>query len=299
LGPLSQARLELEGGAVAAGRGEDLDGGHVPALNPEDEAGAGKGRLPSNAEMQAFEAVGRSPGHALLLAGRLYAPGLALVYIPGISYSKSMNRNLFVRRPFRYSFNNLAIWLIAINVLVFAIEYLVPSSMGYLAMTPALVLGGAYWQPFTYMFAHGSLTHLLVNMLGLLFFGTAVEKELGSREFLLYYLLTGFLAGVFSFGAYLFSGGAYVPMLGASGAIFAVLLAFATLQPDSQILIWGIVPVRAPLMVLGYTAIEILSQVFGGSNGVAHLAHLAGFAFGWLYFLARFGVNPWRRFFRR
>ncbi len=210
-----------------------------------------------------------------------------------------MNRNLFVRRPFRYSFNNLAIWLIAINVLVFAIEYLVPSSMGYLAMTPALVLGGAYWQPFTYMFAHGSLTHLLVNMLGLLFFGTAVEKELGSREFLLYYLLTGFLAGVFSFGAYLFSGGAYVPMLGASGAIFAVLLAFATLQPDSQILIWGIVPVRAPLMVLGYTAIEILSQVFGGSNGVAHLAHLAGFAFGWLYFLARFGVNPWRRFFRR
>jgi len=210
-----------------------------------------------------------------------------------------MNRNLLVRRPFRYNYVNASIWLIAINVLVFALEYLVPRSMGFLAMTPVMVLNGAYWQPFTYMFAHGNLTHLLVNMLGILFFGTAVEKEIGSKEFLLYYLLTGTLAGVFSFAAYLFTGGAYVPMLGASGAIFAVLLAFATLQPDAEILIWGIIPVRAPVMVLGYTAIEILSQVFGGSNGVAHLTHLAGFGFGWLYFLARFGVNPWRRFFGR
>jgi membrane associated rhomboid family serine protease len=149
------------------------------------------------------------------------------------------------------------------------------------------------------MFVHANLTHLLVNMLGLLFFGTAVEKELGSKEFILYYLLTGFLAGAFTFAAYLFTGGADIPFLGASGAIFAVLLAFATLQPNAQVLIWGIIPMRAPLMVLGYTLIELFSQVFGLMNGVAHLTHLAGFAFGWLYFLARFGVNPWRRFFPR
>jgi membrane associated rhomboid family serine protease len=166
-------------------------------------------------------------------------------------------------------------------------------------MTPVLVLSGLYWQPFTYMFAHANLTHLLVNMLGLLFFGTAAEREMGSKEFLLYYLLTGFLAGLFSFAAYLFLGGAYVPLLGASGAVFAVLLAFATLQPNAQVLIWGLIPVRAPIMVLGYTGIEMLSQVFGSQSGVAHLTHLAGFAFGWLYFLARFGVNPWRRFFPR
>ena len=210
-----------------------------------------------------------------------------------------MTRNSLIRRPFRYSFRNLSIWLIAINVLVFALEYLVPQVGGYLAMTPMLVLSGAFWQPLTYMFAHANLTHLLVNMLGLLFFGTAVEKEMGSREFIVYYLLTGTLAGLFSFGAYLFTGGAYVPLLGASGAVFAVLLAFATLQPDSQILIWGIIPVRAPIMVIGYTAIELLSQVFGSQSSVAHLTHLAGFGFGWLYFLARFGVNPWRRFFPR
>jgi membrane associated rhomboid family serine protease len=210
-----------------------------------------------------------------------------------------MTRNSLIRRPFRYGFRNLSIWLIAINVLVFAVEYLIPQAGRYLAMTPALVLAGAIWQPLTYMFAHANLTHLLVNMLGLLFFGTAVEKELGSKEFILYYLLTGFLAGVFSFAAYLFLGGAYVPLLGASGAVFAVLLAFATLQPNSQILIWGLIPVRAPVMVIGYTLIELLSQAFGSASSVAHLTHLAGFGFGWLYFLARFGVNPWRRFFPR
>ena len=208
-----------------------------------------------------------------------------------------MTRDSLIRRPFRYSFRNLSIWLIAVNVAVFAQEYLVPQVGSYLAMTPILVLSGAFWQPFTYMFAHANLTHLLVNMLGLLFFGPTVEKEMGSREFILYYLLTGFLAGVFSFAAYLFLGGAYIPLLGASGAVFAVLLAYATLEPNSQIFIWGIIPVRAPIMVLGYTLIELFSQVFGSSSSVAHLTHLAGFGFGWLFFLARFGVNPWRRFF--
>jgi membrane associated rhomboid family serine protease len=168
----------------------------------------------------------------------------------------------------------------------------------YLAMTPSLVLSGAYWQPFTYMFAHENLTHILVNMLGLLFFGTAVEKEMGSREFLFYYLLTGLLAGLFSLAAYLFMG-MEVSLLGASGAIVAVLLAFATLQPNAQVLFWGIIPMRAPVMVIGFTAFELLAQIFGGQNGVAHLTHLSGFAFGWLYFLVRFGVNPWRRFFPR
>jgi membrane associated rhomboid family serine protease len=210
-----------------------------------------------------------------------------------------MTSNALIRRPFRYTNRNLAIWIIAANVVVFALEYLFPKVMGYLAMTPVLVLSGAFWQPVTYMFAHANLSHLLFNMLGLLFFGTAIEREMGSKEFFLYYMLTGTLAGLFSFAAYLFTGGAYVPLLGASGAIFAVLLAFAALEPNAQILIWGILPVRAPVMVIGYTVIEILSEVLGRSDGTAHLTHLAGFAFGWLYFLARFGVNPWRRFFPR
>jgi membrane associated rhomboid family serine protease len=212
-----------------------------------------------------------------------------------------MDSRSLIRRPFGYSYANLTLWIIAVNVLVMAAEYIIPQTLAYLAMTPALVLSGAFWQPFTYMFVHDprNLTHILVNMLGLLFFGTAIEREMGSKEFLLFSLLTGFLAGLFSFGAYLFLGGAYVPLLGASGAVYAVLLAFATLEPNAQILIWGIIPVRAPVMVIGYALIELGSQVFGAGGGVAHLTHLAGFGFAWLYFLARFGVNPWRRFFPR
>lgn len=211
-----------------------------------------------------------------------------------------MNSRSLIRRPFGYSYSNATLWLIAANVLVFAAEFVSPVVFNVLAMRPILVLYGFVWQPFTYMFVHdpSNFTHILFNMLGLLFFGTAVEREVGSKEFLLYYLLTGFLAGAFSFASYLFLGGAGIPLLGASGAVYAVLLAYATLEPESQILIWGILPVRAPVMVIGYAVLDLGSQLFV-RDGVAHLTHLAGFGFGWLYFLARFGVNPWRRFFPR
>jgi membrane associated rhomboid family serine protease len=117
---------------------------------------------------------------------------------------------------------------------------------------------------------------------------------MGSKEFLLYYLLTGFLAGVLSFFIYWFTGAYMVQLMGASGALFAVQLAYATFFPDARVYIWGILPLRAPVMVLGFTALELFSSVFGFRSGVAHLTHLAGFAFGWLYFLVRFGANPWK-----
>jgi membrane associated rhomboid family serine protease len=117
---------------------------------------------------------------------------------------------------------------------------------------------------------------------------------MGSKEFLVYYMVTGVLAGFFSFVVFLFTGSATVPLLGASGAIFAVQLAYAAFFPNSILYIWGILPLRAPVMVLIFTGIEMFSMVFGISYGVAHLTHLAGFGFGWLYFLARFRANPLR-----
>jgi membrane associated rhomboid family serine protease len=83
--------------------------------------------------------------------------------------------------------------------------------------------------------------------------------------------------------------------MGASGAIFAVELAYAVFYPDSIIYLWGILPLRAPVMVLGFTALELFSSVFGMNSGVAHLTHLAGFGFAWLYLLIRMGINPWKR----
>lgn len=199
-----------------------------------------------------------------------------------------------IRRPFRYRYDNAVLILIGINILVFLVQNLFPQSTSYLALNPlAVTQAGAVWQFVSYMFAHGGITHLLFNMLGLFIFGTSVERHMGTKEFLLFYMLTGISAGIFSFIVYWFTGSYFIFLLGASGAVFAVQLAYATFFPDSILYIWGILPLRAPVLVLGFTAIELFSTITGSRSGVAHLTHLAGFAFAWLYFLIRLGANPW------
>jgi membrane associated rhomboid family serine protease len=201
-----------------------------------------------------------------------------------------------LKRSFRYSYGNAVLYIILANVLAFALQWLFPAATYYLAMIPDAALSGWVWQFLTYMFAHGSISHILFNMLALFLFGTQVEQTLGTKEFLAYYFITGILAGVFSFGVYVLTGARYVMLLGASGAVFAVQLAYAALFPRSIIYLWGLLPLRAPIMVLGFTALELVFSITGLQNGVAHLTHLAGFGFGWLYFLIRFGKNPWRMF---
>jgi membrane associated rhomboid family serine protease len=202
----------------------------------------------------------------------------------------------FLRRPFRYRYENITLFLIGINILVFLAQRLFARQYlsEYLAMIPLAVINGWVWQFVTYMFAHGGLTHLLFNMLALFIFGSQVERRIGSGEFLLYYLLTGILAGVFSFGVYWFTGAYTIHLIGASGAIFAVQLAYAAFFPDAVIFIWGILPMRAPIMVLVFTLLELFSSFFDTRSGIAHFTHLAGFAVGWIYFLVRFGINPWK-----
>ncbi|MDR2210396.1 MAG: rhomboid family intramembrane serine protease [Spirochaetaceae bacterium] len=200
-----------------------------------------------------------------------------------------------LRRSFRYSFNSVVFYIIGVNILVFLAQNVFRGLTLYLAMIPSLVLKGWVWQFVTYMFVHQGFSHIFFNMLGLLIFGTYVEEQMGSKEFLLYYFVTGALAGIISFGFYFFTK-TDPALLGASGAIFAVELAFAVFYPDSRVYIWGILPLRAPVMVLGYTALEIFFAITRMRQGVAHLTHLSGFAVGWLYFLIRLGINPWRAF---
>ena len=180
------------------------------------------------------------------------------------------------------------------------IGYIYPRSVFYTAMIPGLVLQRFYiWQFVTYMFTHGGFSHILFNMLGLFFFGMQVERRIGSYEFLLFYLLTGVLAGILSFTIYYFTGSYSVILLGASGAIFAVLFAFAVYFPNAKIYIMGIFPVKAPMLVIGYTVLELFSQVTSARTGVAHLTHLAGFGFAYLYFIIRLGINPIESFKHR
>ena len=204
-----------------------------------------------------------------------------------------------LRRPFRYRNENIVFILIGANLLIYMAQMFlrgVPVT-GVLAMNPILVLRlGWVWQFVTYMFVHSphGLGHILFNMFALFIFGRQVEWKMGSREFLLYYIVTGTLAGIFSFFVYIFTGQAYITLLGASGAIFAVQLAFASFFPNSIIYLWGILPLRAPVMVLGFTGLELFFIFTRSGGNVAHVTHLAGFVFGWLYFTVRFGINPWR-----
>ncbi|GAB1456359.1 rhomboid family intramembrane serine protease [Spirochaetota bacterium] len=169
-----------------------------------------------------------------------------------------------IRKPFRFTNGNVTLVLIGLNILVYALTSVMRDAYVYLALIPGAVLRlGWVWQPFTYMFVHANLTHLLFNMLGLFFFGTAVERALGSREFALFYLLTGTLAGIFSLFAFAAGGLLGIRLVGASGAVYAVLLAFAVINPRAKIYIWGLLPVSAPLLVAGYTVIELWSQLFG------------------------------------
>jgi len=200
-----------------------------------------------------------------------------------------------MKRLFKYSFDNVALILIGINVLFYMFNEMVPYSRNYTALNVLYVLKGHYyWQFITYMFTHGNISHILFNMLGLLFFGIAVEKTIGSKEFLFFYLLVGILAGLVSFLIYWFYGDYGTFLLGASGAIYGILFLYAVLYPRSKIFIWGILPVPAPLLVAIYAGIEITSQLSNSQSGIAHMTHLSGFFFAWLYIRIRMGLKPWQ-----
>ncbi|MFI3257391.1 MAG: rhomboid family intramembrane serine protease, partial [Spirochaetales bacterium] len=139
-------------------------------------------------------------------------------------------KNTFLRKPFRYSFNNAALIIIAINIGVFMLTSMNPTLKTYLSLNVFLVLEKhMYFEFFTYMFTHANFYHLLGNMLGVLFFGTSVERAIGSKEFVLMYLLIGLLCGVVSFAVYFFSGMYLTFLLGASGSVYAILLMYAVI----------------------------------------------------------------------
>ena len=147
----------------------------------------------------------------------------------------------------------------------------------WFAFSPSDVLTQP-WGAVTYMFLHGSLMHLLVNMLVLFFFGPPLEARWGSVEFLKFYLICG-LGGVAL--SFLFASSASI--VGASAAIYGLMLAFAMLWPEAPIYIWGIFPVKAKWLVGALFAISLLSAFGGGGGNIAHFAHLGGILTGVVY----------------
>lgn len=200
-------------------------------------------------------------------------------------------RNTIINRRFKYTDVNATAILIIINVVVFILQNIFTKLPYILSMVPIYIrIKHWYWQVFTYMFSHVDFWHLFSNMLGLYIFGRIVERSVGSREFLLYYLLTGTLAGFASYFFYLYSGSLFTVVLGASGALYAIMLLFSVLFPNAVVYVFGIIPMRAPILVIIYFFIDFFGQF--RADGTAHLVHLSGLLFGLLYIMIRMKINP-------
>lgn len=210
--------------------------------------------------------------------------------------------------------------LIIINALFFLAEEILPNGLGNVLVER---LGLYSWQSpnfhlyqlVTHMFLHGSLTHLFMNMFALWMFGRTLEYTLGSKRFLTYYMVTGIGAGLLQMAVGWIEiarlqaiaqemGGltpymqsvimqrANVLTIGASGAVFGVLLAFGMMYPNSIImLLIPPIPIKAKYFVIGYGVIELLLGVVGSQSGIAHFAHVGGMIFGFflLYYWKKRG----------
>ena len=133
------------------------------------------------------------------------------------------------------------------------------------------------WQPLTYMFMHGSFEHLFFNMFSLWMFGATLENVWGTKRFLFYYMVCGIGAGLISM---LIPG--YHVSVGASGAIYALLLAFGMMFPNGYIYLYFLVPIKTKWFIVGMVVLELFEGFFRSSDGIAHFAHLGGMLIGFI-----------------
>lgn len=165
----------------------------------------------------------------------------------------------------------------------------IPAMTYYLGLLPAAVVSKGYvWQAVTYMFLHSTtgFAHIFFNMYALLIFGVPIEQAWGGKKFLTYYMFCGIGAGLSIFAINLVSGGAgfWSPTIGASGAVFGLLLAFGMLYPNVEILLFFVLPIKSKYLVVLYGALELYLELFGGQSSISHVGHLGGLFFGLVYF---------------
>lgn len=163
-----------------------------------------------------------------------------------------------------------------------------------------------WWQPLTHMFMHGGFWHIFFNMYTLYIFGSVLEREWGTKKFLFYYFVTGFGAALLHTGVQAIEAQTWLhsiaegsinaraqyhalimtPTVGASGAIYGLLIGYAMLFPDSILtLIFPPISLKAKWFILIFAAIELLTGLTGRGGSIAHFAHLGGMLFGWLILL--------------
>jgi len=186
---------------------------------------------------------------------------------------------------------NVAVFLI-VNVAVIALDPFLESRIFMLfGLVPSLIWNNLYlWQLFTYQFLHGGLFHILFNMLALWMFGCNLERRWGSKFFLKYYFVAVVGGGILNT---LLVPGQSAPSIGASAGIYGILLAYGLIYPNQIVYFYFLFPIKMKYFVWIIGGIAFYSSLTAGQSGIAHLAHLGGMLFGYLYL--RMG-NPWDRF---
>jgi len=186
------------------------------------------------------------------------------------------------RFSFGYGLTPIIKKLMIVMGAVFLLQMVMSNHISfYLGLVPILVWKKYFlWQLATYIFLHGGITHLLFNLLALWMFGGELESYWGSRKFLRYFLFCGIGAGICTV---IFTPYQFIPVIGASGAIYGILLAFGWLFPNRLIYIYLLFPIPAKYMVIIFGLIELFSSMEGTGGGVAHLTHLGGLLFGLSY----------------
>jgi membrane associated rhomboid family serine protease len=188
--------------------------------------------------------------------------------------------------------------LIIANVVAFLVSLVAPVVKVLLGLSPSSVYGQfTIYQLVTYMFLHQDVGHILFNMLALWMFGTDLERTWGTRFFTKYYFVTGIGAGLvtvlWALSPLPFADSlAYSVVIGASGAVYGVLLAYGMYFPHRVILLFLLFPVPAKYAVMIFGAIAFIFSLDGGGGGVAHTAHLGGLVVGYLYLTSLRGKGP-------
>jgi len=168
--------------------------------------------------------------------------------------------------------------LIGINLVMFVFQLVIAPFTEIFALIPTDALSGSPWQFVTYMFLHGSISHIMINMFVLFIFGVVIENALGVRRYLTLYLVSG-IGSAFLYMTLM--GISNIPMLGASGAVFGVMAAYGFMFPKDKIVIFLIpYPIPAYIAILGIAAMELFLGVTGIEPGIANFGHLGGLLTG-------------------
>lgn len=186
--------------------------------------------------------------------------------------------------------SNVAIWVL-VDFLLYPFGVSGPITR-FLALYP---YGDDFrvWQLVTYMFMHGGFFHIFFNMIMLWMFGMELENIWGSRKFLVYYLVCGVGGGIVNMMVAPLLG-QVLPTVGASGAIFGVMIAFGMMFPDRYVYLYFLLPIKAKWLVVGLIFINLFAGVSGGGGNVAYFAHLGGAACGFLYLVVDMNMLPVR-----